>query len=89
MLQRPISVIGVEHLHVLLGGRAILEDFSLCIAEGEFITVLGPNGAGKSTLFKTLLGLLKPGARTVRVLERPPRRGNNQIGYAPRRPAYV
>jgi zinc/manganese transport system ATP-binding protein len=83
MLQTAVSAIEVEQLHVLLGGRAILEDLSLCIAEGEFITVLGPNGAGKSTLFKVLLGLLKPSAGTVRVLGQPPRRGNNQIGYAP------
>jgi ABC-type Mn2+/Zn2+ transport system ATPase subunit len=56
MLQIAVSAIEVEQLHVLLGGRAILEDLSLCITAGEFITVLGPNGAGKSTLFKVLQG---------------------------------
>lgn len=82
-LQTSVPVIDVEQLHVRLGGRTILEDISLCIAQGEFITVLGPNGAGKSTLFKVLLGLLKPSAGSVRVLGQSPRRGNKQIGYAP------
>ena len=82
-LQTPVPVIDIKQVHVRLGGRTILEDISLCIAEGEFITVLGPNGAGKSTLFKVLLGLLKPSAGTVQILGQPPRQGNNQIGYVP------
>ncbi len=74
-LQTPVPVIDIKQVHVRLGGRTILEDISLCIAEGEFITVLGPNGAGKSTLFKVLLGLLKPSAGTVQNLGTAPTSG--------------
>jgi zinc/manganese transport system ATP-binding protein len=77
------TTIKLEHVRVQFGKRVLLEDLSLNIAQGEFITVLGPNGAGKSTLFKLLLGLLKPAAGMVRVLGRDPRRGNRAIGYAP------
>lgn len=77
------TTIELERVRVQFGKRVLLEDLSLNIAQGEFITVLGPNGAGKSTLFKLLLGLLKPAAGTVRVLGRDPRRGNLAIGYAP------
>jgi zinc/manganese transport system ATP-binding protein len=73
----------VEHLHLLLGGRAILEDLSLVIYTGEFVTILGPNGAGKTTLLKLLLGLLKPDSGKIRVLGKPPTRGNKAIGYVP------
>jgi ABC-type uncharacterized transport system, ATPase component len=33
-----------------------LDDVSLSLAEGEFVTVIGSNGAGKSTLFNAVGG---------------------------------
>ena len=80
---RQETSIELEHVRVQFGKRVLLEDLSLDIRQGEFITLLGPNGAGKSTLLKLLLGLLKPTAGTIRVLGQPPRRGNKAIGYAP------
>src|SRR5579862_5705654 len=76
-------VIKIEDLHIAFGGRMILDHINLTINEGEFIAVLGPNGAGKSTLLKLLLGLYKPTSGKISVLGKPPRRGNNEIGYAP------
>jgi zinc/manganese transport system ATP-binding protein len=73
----------MERVRVQFGKRVLLEDLSLTIRQGEFITILGPNGAGKSTMLKLLLGLLKPAAGTVRVLGKTPSRGNREIGYAP------
>ena len=78
-----VPVVELEQVRIRLGGRTILEDISMTVNEGEFIAILGPNGAGKSTLLKTLLGLIKPSAGTLRVLGRPTRRGNKDIGYAP------
>jgi iron complex transport system ATP-binding protein len=51
-------VIGVSHLGVVLGGRAILSDVSLAAGPGELVALCGPNGAGKSTLLRALAGLL-------------------------------
>ena len=39
------------------GSRKVLEDVSLDVRAGEFVTLLGPNGAGKTTLFQILSGL--------------------------------
>ena len=36
--------------------KIALDDFSLEVAAGDFITILGSNGAGKSTLFNAILG---------------------------------
>jgi len=36
--------------------KLALDDFSLEVDTGEFVTILGSNGAGKSTLFNAILG---------------------------------
>jgi ATP-binding cassette subfamily B protein RaxB len=38
----------------------VLENISLTIKEGEFVTIMGPSGSGKTTLMKIMLGLLEP-----------------------------
>ena len=51
-------LLDVDDLSAHYGHVQALKPTSLCIAEGELVTILGPNGAGKSTLMKVLLGLL-------------------------------
>ncbi len=75
--------IELQNVDLALGGRTIFHDISLTIDEGEFIAVLGPNGAGKSTLLKLLLGLYKPTKGRITILGKSPKRGNNEMGYAP------
>ena len=36
--------------------KTVLEDLSLHLAPGDFVTVIGSNGAGKSTLFNAICG---------------------------------
>ncbi len=67
------------------GGRPVWQDATFEVQSGAFVAVLGPNGSGKSTLLRVLLGLASPLAGEVRVLGRPPRRGNPAIGYVPQR----
>ncbi len=44
------------------GERRVIENFSLCIEQGEHVAILGPNGAGKTTLIKALNRELYPRA---------------------------
>jgi len=37
-----------------------LQNFSLDVAKGEFVSIVGPSGCGKSTFLNILLGLIKP-----------------------------
>ena len=40
--------------------RAVVDDVSVEVSEGEIVGLLGPNGAGKTTSFYTIVGLIKP-----------------------------
>jgi len=40
--------------------RVALDDVSLSVDDGDFITIIGSNGAGKSTLLSVVAGLHKP-----------------------------
>jgi len=58
-----------------------LENVSLDVGEGEFITIVGPSGCGKSTLLNILAGLYPPSSGEVRFQEAPVRGLNRDIGY--------
>jgi putative ABC transport system ATP-binding protein len=52
-----------------LGGEEIraLDDVSLDIDEGEFISIIGPSGSGKSTLMHILGCLDTPSKGTIKL----------------------
>lgn len=49
------------------GRRRALAGVSLSVAPGETLGVIGETGSGKSTLARTVLGLVRPSAGSVRV----------------------
>ena len=42
------------------GAQAALEDFSLEVRRGEFLTLLGPSGSGKTTILRLVAGFEQP-----------------------------
>ncbi len=61
---------GVTHHY---GRQRALDDLHLRVERGQTLALLGPNGAGKSTTISVLLGLLRPRAGIVEVLDLPPK----------------
>lgn len=60
----------VRDLTVRYGAVTAVRGVSLDVAPGEAVAVLGPNGAGKTTLLRTISGLLRPAAGSVRLAGR-------------------
>lgn len=63
------------------GNRVAVDDLTLSVGEGEVYGFLGSNGAGKSTTIRMLLGILEPDSGSIRVCDRPVRRGD-RVGRA-------
>ena len=86
-----MSGIRARGLTVRIGDRAILEDISLEVAEGEAVGLVGANGSGKSTLLRCLVGLvpyegeLSVGGRDVAA---DPVGAKSLLGYLPQKPAF-
>jgi len=75
--------IEISDLWFAYNGVRVLDKVNLTLPVGDFLAVLGPNGGGKSTLLRLLLGLLKPGGGSIRVLGSPPGQAGGRIGFLP------
>jgi ABC-2 type transport system ATP-binding protein len=64
-------VIETQGLTKRFGTRAAVDAVDLVVPAGTAFGFLGPNGAGKTTLIRTLLGLTRPSAGSVRLLGLP------------------
>ncbi|MEW2512293.1 ABC transporter ATP-binding protein [Streptomyces sp. NPDC046870] len=53
------------------GQQLVLDDISLDVAPGEFVTLLGASGCGKSTLLNLVAGLDRPSAGSIATNGRP------------------
>jgi ABC-2 type transport system ATP-binding protein len=79
----PVRLDGVVKRY---GGRTVLDSVSLEVTPG-ITGLVGPNGAGKSTLVRSILGLVRLAAGSVRVFgldpAREPRRVRSLMGVVP------
>ncbi|MES2784006.1 MAG: ABC transporter ATP-binding protein [Pseudomonadota bacterium] len=72
------ALIKARGLQTYYGASHILRGIDFTVGRGETIGLMGRNGMGKSTLLKSLMGLVKPRAGSVKIM------GREMIG----RPSY-
>ena len=63
-------ILRAEHVTKYYGRFRALNDVSLTVSAGEFVSIIGPNGAGKSTLINLLTGFARPSSGSVRFKDR-------------------
>jgi spermidine/putrescine transport system ATP-binding protein len=54
------NLIELKHVRKSFGAETVVEDFSLEVKKGEFVTFLGPSGCGKTTILRMIGGFAKP-----------------------------
>jgi len=85
-----MSSVEVNRLSKSFGNRRAITSVSLSVQSSEVLGLLGPNGSGKSTLMKTIVGIIKPDAGSIRVLgtdvTADPVAIKGMIGYVPESP---
>ncbi|MAT04796.1 MAG: polyamine ABC transporter ATP-binding protein [Acidimicrobiaceae bacterium] len=59
--------IDARGLRKLFGGVPAVNDLSLSVEEGTFVSLLGPSGCGKTTTLRMLAGLEVPDAGEIRI----------------------
>ncbi len=67
------TMIELENVCKKFGQRTVLQNVSLYLNRGEFVSILGPSGCGKSTLFNIITGFVKEDGGSVFV--------KDDIGY--------
>lgn len=58
-------IISLSHLSKSYDGKKVLDDVSIDIRKGEFVTLLGPSGCGKTTTLRLIAGFLAPDEGTI------------------------
>ncbi|MCB0052100.1 MAG: ABC transporter ATP-binding protein, partial [Caldilinea sp.] len=78
-------------VQVRYGRQEVLRGVDLALHPGEIVVLMGRNGAGKTTLLRSLVGLVRPNAGTIRVggtdiAGRDVANICRQVGYLPQDP---
>ena len=79
-----MSVVEVNHVVKSYADKAVVNDVSFSVNQGEIFGLIGPNGAGKTTTIRMIMDIIKPDSGEVRILgDRLGEAIKNKVGYLP------
>jgi NitT/TauT family transport system ATP-binding protein len=76
-----MAAISIADLTVRFGDVLAVDNASIEIADGEFVSIVGPSGCGKTTILNMLTGLVPLGTGSISLLGRTPVVGNPDVAY--------
>ncbi len=62
-----MAFLDLTHLEKTFGANRVVKDFSLGVAQGEFVSLLGPSGCGKTTVLRMVAGFEQPTTGSIRI----------------------
>ena len=73
--------ISVESLRLSFGDRSVIDEFTLNVKKGEFVSIVGPSGCGKTTVLNIMAGLVPYQEGSVTLNGVSPKLGTHDIAY--------
>jgi ABC-type nitrate/sulfonate/bicarbonate transport system ATPase subunit len=71
------------------GDLSVLENISMTVQPGEFVSILGPSGSGKSTLFRLLTGAITTDTGAIAFDGKPLAEAGRPFAFMPQRDALM
>src|SRR5437899_774274 len=62
-----MSFLELDRVAKQFGPQTVVDDFSLTVGKGEFVSFLGPSGCGKTTTLQMIAGSLDPSRGAIRL----------------------
>jgi ABC-2 type transport system ATP-binding protein len=79
-----MPAVEVNHIVKSYADKAVVNDLSFSVAQGEIFGLIGPNGAGKTTTIRMMMDIIKPDSGDVTILsEKLSEASKNKLGYMP------
>jgi len=79
-----MPAVEVNHIVKSYADKAVVNDVSFSVAQGEIFGLIGPNGAGKTTTIRMMMDIIKPDSGDVTILgEKLSEASKNKLGYLP------